>query len=423
MAVAEFLGSAAASRALGIAIIGTAFLSLTIRNLLGWPGLIAIVVALSALAATALLARRRTLEWRGLLTLSLLAFVGWCGLSLLWSGYQWATLAGVLYQAAYALLGVHIALLRDRIQIVRAFGDVLRVMLGASLVLEIFAGALIDSPIPVLDIAGNLGAGGPIQGLFGSRNQLGIVAVLAVITFAIEAASRSVPRGISIGSGAGAFIVLLLTRSPVAVGALAVTIAAAGILLLLRKLTPERRRVAQWTLLGLVVIGLAIAWLARTPIIALLNAGSEFEYRYGVWQGILGIGGIHPLEGFGWLGFWRTELPPYAAFAVREGAHPSAFNTFLDVLLQVGVVGLFLFVVLLGLALVRSWLLAAGKKSIVYSWSALVLVTLTIVAAAESVLLVEFGWLILVICAVRGSEGLSWRSGLREDPERVHEPG
>ncbi len=29
----------------------------------------------------------------------------------------------------------------------------------------------------------------------------------------------------------------------------------------------------------------------------------------------------------------------------------------------------------------------------------------------------EFGWLVLVIVAVKGSEGLSWRRGLRDSDE------
>jgi len=414
-AAVSFLGSAEFARAITICVIGTAFLSHALRALVGWAGLISIIVALTLLASASLFVRRGMLEWRGLLTVSLLAFVGWCCLSLLWSDYQWATLAGVLYQVALAVLGVYIALVRDPIQIVRSFGDVLRALLVASLVLEVLSGLLIDTPITFLGITGSLDSGGPIQGLFGSRNQLGLVTLIAIITFVAELLTRSVPRNLSIGSLTLGALILLFTSSPVTLGTLVVVAAAGLVLAGLRRLDPDRRRIGQFVVTGAVVLTLLASWLARTQIIDALNAGSEFEYRYTIWKRILQLVSFNPLEGFGWLGFWRTELPPYILIDAQDGAHPSAFNAYLDTLLQVGVVGLVL--VLLGLAVVRSWLLASNRKSVVYVWPALVIIALMITSAAESSMLVEYGWLILVIVAVRGSEGLSWRRGLRDSAD------
>lgn len=416
-AVTGFLGSAGVARAITTCAIGMAFLSHAIRSLIGWPGLVGMLLVLVLLASASLIARRGTLEWRGLLTVSLLAFVAWCAISVLWSDYQWATLSGSLYQAAIALLGIYIALLRDQIQIVRAFGDSLRALLGASLILEVLSGLLLDSPIKFLGITGGLGDGGPIQGLFGTRNQLGLVALIALVTFVVELLTRSVRRGISISSITVATLVILLTRSPVVIGTLAVTVVVALALVALRRLTPERRRIGEFVVSGTLIVALVSAWTARSQIIDALNAGSEFEYRYSIWKAILTLVNLNPLEGFGWLGYWRSQLPPYVGIDVQGGGSPSAFNAYLDVWVQVGLVGLALFIALLGLALVRSWLLAANKKSIVYLWPALVLVVLATTSAAESAILVESGWLILVICAVRGSEGLSWRNGLRDRDE------
>ena len=420
-AIAELLDSAAFARALSLCAIGTAFLSHALRSVVGWPALIAIVVGLVVLSGAALVVRRNSLEWRGILTISLIAFVGWCALSTIWSDYQWATLGGVVYQLSVTLLGVTIALLRDLIQIVRGFGDVLRVLLGASLILEVFSGLLIDMPIAVMGITGGLGSGGAIQGLFGTRNQLGIVALLAVITFVVEARTRSLRRGLSIGSIILGSLVLLLSQSPASLGTLAAVAVAACALYILRRLSGEQKRVGEIGLLGVVVVAITIAWAARSPIIDALNAGSEFEYRYTIWKRILSVVSISPVEGFGWLGLWRPQLPPYIGLGIglRRGENPSAYNAYLDTLLQVGVVGLTLLLLLIGLALVRSWLLAANKRSVVYLWPALVLVALAVTSAAESMILVEFGWLVLVICAVKASEGLSWRHGLADSDAPV----
>lgn len=413
-AIIDVLDSPELARVLALCAIGTSLLAHTLRVLIGWPGLLAVVVVTTLLCAASLIVRWRTLEWRGLLTVSLLAFVGWCALSVLWSEYQWATLGGVLYQVAFAVCGVYVALVRDPIQIVRAFGDILRVTLVTSLALEVLSGVLIDMPLKFLGIAGNLADGGPIQGVFGSRNSLGFVALVAVITFTIELLTRSVRRGVAIASLSVGALVVILTRSPVTMGTLLLVAIAGLTLLLLRRMSPERRRVGQVVVSGGVVIALATAWVARSAIIDALNAGSEFEFRYDIWQRALQLTTLHPIEGFGWLGFWRIELPPYIGIDARLGNHPSAFNAYLDTMLQVGVVGLVLLLVLLGLAVVRSWLLASERRSVVYVWPALIAIALMITSAAESTMIVEFGWLVLVIVAVKGSEGLSWRRGLRD---------
>ena len=75
-----------------------------------------------------------------------------------------ATALRVVYLVAFAFLGVYVALMRDTIQIVRAFGDVMRVLLAASIALEVLSGVLLDVPIAVLGIQGDLARLGPIQG-------------------------------------------------------------------------------------------------------------------------------------------------------------------------------------------------------------------------------------------------------------------
>ncbi len=83
-------------------------------------------------------------------------------------------------------------------------------------------------------------------------------------------------------------------------------------------------------------------------------------------------------------------------------------------LFQLGIVGLVLFVGMLGLAFVRSWLLAGRRRSIIYAWPALVLVALILISLAESSILVDFGWLTFVICCVKASQELSWRNALSQ---------
>lgn len=406
------LGSARFAQALSVTIIGIAFLAFALRNTMGWGGLIAAVSTLVVLASGSLAARRHELEWQGLLPISLLVFLGWSTLSIAWSDYQWVSLGSILYQLAFAFLAVYIAVTRDLIQVVRAFGDVLRVVLASSLVIELLSGVLLDVPIAFLQIAGNLGVGGPIQGIVGSRNQLGLVALIGVITFAVELRTNSVRRPTAVASIVVASLAVLFARSPVAFGVLVAVGLAAAALAALRRAAPDARRAAQFALLAALVVGGVILFIARSRVITALNAGGAFEFRYRLWQDILALVPLNTLEGFGWIGYWRTLLPPYFAIDPTGQPHSSALNAYLDVLLQLGLVGLVAFLALAGLALARSWLLASNKRSVVYVWPALVLVVLLITSSAESSILVESGWVTLVVCALVASRNLSWRRRL-----------
>ena len=416
-AITAVLASPRFSAALTHLIIGFAFSTHLLRSLMGWPGLLAALVCLVVLAAASMIARRESIEWHGLLPLSILVFLVWCALSVLWSGYALHTVSGVAYQLAFAFLAIYVALVRDTIQIVRATGDVLRLLLGLSLALEVLSGLLLDLPIVFLGVQGNITMLGPIQGVFGSRNALGLVSLIAAISFIIELRSRSVRPGRAAASIALALLGLLLTHSPVfVVVASAVGIAALA-LYWLRRTRAEDRWLLQLSLLGATVLAALFAFVGRTGIINLLNAGSEFETRSSLWREMWRLVELHPLEGWGWTGIWPQNVSPYGWLDFVTGSpHSSALNAFLDVYFQVGLVGFLSFVMLVTLAFIRSWLLASNKKPVVYVWSPLVLVVLLVTSAAESTVLVEFGWLLLLICSVKAAQGQSWRRLLSPSP-------
>src|SRR5665213_69484 len=397
--------------------IGAAVFSFTIRQLIGWPGLIAILSLLVVLAMLSLASQWREIGWRGLLPISLMVFVGWAAASIFWSQYQWTTLASLAYLLAFTLLGIYVSLARDTIQIVRSFGDVFRFALGLSLGLEIFSGLLIDTPIRLLGITGRIAYLGPIQGLFVTRDQLGLVAAIALITFGTELRTRSVRRSIAITSIVLAVIMLLLTQAPLAFGALVIVIAAAGALFGLRRVPAHTRRYWQ---LGVLVVTAAIgivAWAFRNPIVTVFNAGDVLTYRLHVWQQLVVLTQQHTLQGWGWSGIWPEHVFPFDSLTNLGARIPdSALNAYLDTWFQLGIVGFGIFLGFLGLTFTRSWLLASARHSVVFMWPALVLVVLLIGSLAESSILVEFGWLTLVVCSVKAARELSWRSALDDGP-------
>ncbi|TFC72393.1 exopolysaccharide production protein [Cryobacterium sp. TMS1-20-1] len=403
--------------ALTLIILATAFSTHLLRSVMGWAGLIGILGGLVVLAVLSLLARRPIVEWHGLLPISIIVFVAWCALSSVWSGYTASTIIGVSYQVTVGFLAIYVALVRDTFQVVRATGDVLRVLLGLSIVLEVLSGLLLDLPIAFLGVVGNIDQFGPIQGVFGSRNVFGLIALIAAVTFYVELRARSIPRSLGLGSMWLAGICLVLTRSPVVVVvAICVTVAALA-LYRLRRTPVAGRRMLQLGLLSAALVAAGAAWLGRTTIIDTLNAGSEFEARSSLWREMWRLVELHPLEGWGWAGFWPQDVTPYGWLEFTTGrVHVTGLNAYLDVYFQVGLIGFLAFLALVLLAFVRSWLLASNKRSLAYVWAPLILVTLLVTSAAESTILFEFGWLLLVICSVKAAQGLSWRSALPHKP-------
>ncbi|BDZ65797.1 O-antigen ligase family protein [Agromyces mangrovi Wang et al. 2018] len=408
-ALRRFLGSARFAQALTLAILGTGFATHALRSLIGWPGLIAVVVALVVLAGVSLVARWQAVDWYGVLPLSLLVFVGWAAASVLWSEYPATTAVRVGYLVAFGLLGVYVALARDTIQVVRAAGDVLRVLLGASLALEVLSGILLDLPIAFLGIEGALASGGPVQGLFGTRNLLGFVALIAALTFVVEWRTRSVSRPTAIASMVLAGVMVLLSGSPTTFVSLIVLLVATLALFGLRRADAQTRWRWQVALVTGGVVALAIGFAARVRIIELLDARGEFDVRLETWREMSRYLDMNPMQGWGWAGIWPTS-PPYSWITLATGRpHASGLSAYVDVYFQLGVIGGVLFVGMLGLALVRAWLLASARRAVVYVWPALVLVVVAVTSVAESYALVEGGWMLIVICAVKAARDMSWR--------------
>ncbi len=414
-ALGGLLASAAFARAYTTAALAAVFAGVAIQRLTGVVTFVTILAGLCVVGLGILVARRAEYSLVRLAPTTLLVFLVWTLASVAWTGDRPRTLAGWLTLAGIALIAVVVALVRDTLQTVRALGDVLRWLLALSLGIEILSGILLDTPLLFLGVQGAIADLGPIQGLFGTRNLLGFVTVIALITFLIEYRTLSVRTGVAVFSVVLGGVTAVLTDSPtVFVVAVAVALATAA-LVAVRNAPPERRAVLQWTLGAVVVVGLVVGYLLRTTLVRVIGAGTDFSLRTDLWTTLIPFVRFRPVQGWGWFGPWAPGEFPFNAinFGLRE-THASALNAYLDVLLQAGWAGLLLFLALAGVALVRSWLDAGQRRSVMYAWTPLILVALLVDSLFESFTLSGFGWFLLVLCAVRAGQSRSWRE--RMDP-------
>lgn len=412
-------------RLLATLTIFTAFAGQFWRNLLGWWGF-GIIAGLVVIAAVVLLVMARPrLSWR-LVPKSLVGFLLFALLSIAWSAYPAASALGVGIQLATAASGVFLALCLSRAELVRTFGVALRWMLALSLAFELWVAVVIGGPL--LPFWGDFGDppypkafywsrgllldGGPVEGIFGNRNLFGFVALLAIIVFSVQLAARTVRRGWGVSWLVVAAVSFALTRSTTVILAAVVVAAALGFALWTRRIRPDRRRPVYLTAGGILVVVVAALLSAGPALLPLLGKSEDLTGRLTIWDSVIGLATQRPWFGWGWISYWAPWVEPFAGLAERKGVeYLQAHNAWLDVWLQLGIVGLVLFVALMFSTLWRSWFTAVDRprhgRSDTEPFTASALLPLLLVAAllaqslAESRLLIEGGWMMLVaICLI-----------------------
>jgi exopolysaccharide production protein ExoQ len=402
------------SQALATVVLLFAFGEPTVRALVGSAGTWAVLVTLVVLGGLSLLGQRYRIEWHGVLPLSLLAFVGYCALSVLWSEYSWVALRGFVATVGFIGLGLYLALGRDLVQVIRAAGDAFRILLVVALGLEVLSGLVLDVPIPGFGIRGDIAYGGPIQGIGGTRNFMGFVAAVALVTFVVEFLTRSVTMWRAIGSTALAVIALMLVQSPITGLAMIALAVAALAIWALRHARPRTRPVVNGVLGAFVVVVGVVAVLARHRILAEIGAAGGSATRLTLWSQIQVLIQQHPIQGWGWVGTWPSEqVLPFAVFVDPSGArYTSGLNAFIDAWLQIGLAGALLLLAAALLAFARAWVTATTFPGVAYVWPAAVLVLLAVTSAAESYLLSGAGLMVFTTVLVVAARRRSWRRHL-----------
>jgi O-antigen ligase len=383
------------------------------RYTISWWGWGAVAVAIVVVAVILLVRARRAGTWTwSQLPMPLYAFLALTLVSVAWSAYRPETLLGVLATLATTAVALAVALVYRWEEIARGLGLTLRIILGLSLLFELYGDL---DPIPKLLLWSRnelfqVFDGGRIQGLVGNSSTLAFIALLGVIVFGIQLAARTVYKlsgGIWLGV---AVVTLLLTKSATIAVALVIVAAVLGAVLLLRSV-PVRARLG--TAIGLIALAAAAvvtAVLARGPLLGLLGRSDDLTNRLDIWDKVIGLAVQRPAAGWGWVGYWPPWVPPFNdLLKVNDVQVMHAHNAWLDVWLQLGIIGLVVFGAYVLSTLVRSWSVALDRPApggpgpryrAIDILPLLLLVALLVQSLAESRLLIEYGFLLLTVIAV-----------------------
>ncbi|SDS71361.1 O-antigen ligase [Agromyces flavus] len=403
----------------------TAFAGQFWRNLLGWWGFGAIVVLIVVGAAWLWWSRRPQLAWRRV-PKSTLAFVLIATASLAWSFYPTATALGLGIMLATAFIALSLALSLGWHGFLRALGGALKWLLALSLLFELWVALFVREPLlplfPDFDPdAGKLPMafywsrallfeGGPIEGIVASRNLLAMAALLAIILFGALLASGGMRRTQGIGWLVVAGLVFVLTRSATVILVAVVVAIALAFALWARRVGPDRRRGVYVAASAALVASVALLLVFWNALLDVFGKGEDLTGRLDIWESVIGLATERPWFGWGWVGYWNPFVEPFDDLAVRKGVtYLQAHNAWLDVWMQLGVVGLIAFASIVIGALWRSWFLAVDPPMdeqggrLPYSAASLIpllaLVALIGQSLAESRILIESGWLLLLAIA------------------------
>ena len=404
------------------------------RYSIGWVGF-GIVAALIVAGAILILVKRRH-QWHiERFPIFLLAFLALTLLSIAWSFYPGASALGVATTWGTIVIGAALAIAYTWGEILAALGTALRFILGLSLLFEFVVAAFIRHPVlPIVPAPGVdyaeletvpkllywsrdlLFEGGKIQGVVGNSSLLAFVALAALIVFAIQFAGKTVHRGwggfwlvVAVGT-------IALTRSPTIYAAIAGIILVLAVVLLLRHTSGAAKTVV-YVGSAILAIGTAVfATLGSAQLLALVGKSADLTGRVDIWNAVITLAQERPAFGWGWVSYWVPWAAPFDNLASAAGVRQlHAHNAWLDVWLQLGVVGLVVFGMLVLTTSIRSVQFAIssdkrvpgtpGTFSVVSLLPLLLLVALLVQSVFESRLLIEYGMVLLTIIAIKTKLG------------------
>lgn len=248
------------------------------------------------------------------------------------------------------------------------------------------------------------------KGIWGNRNSLAPVCVLAMLTViglafivrgrrftALTVAVVLVDLRLLVGAGSDTAIVALVVVLAVAfVGSLVLGLLA-------------RRRVSG-RLVGLLTVPAAFAvwrlfFLTVSRAAAAAGKDSSLTSRRPIWSAVRSLIRIHPLRGFGWWAVWDSHAVDevYA----RLGSFGSAHNGLLEVLLGTGVLGALPFTIFAISALSRPFRLVWQARSVEAVWWTAVVTFAFVENLTESfVLWHSYIWVLVVAAAFVPGTGL-----------------
>jgi len=395
-------------------------------NLLGPAGLVVLVLGTTVVSIAVWFGVRPVVDWRRL-PWFVAAYVLFAAASALWTHWLDATILTWVLLVATTVQGLFVAAVLTWREIIRSIASALKWVVGLSLLFELWVWFIVGHPIlpnflawdgdVVTELywsrANLFDWDARIQGIVGNAHLMAIAALLAIIVFGVRIASGAPFRGWLI-----AWIVLagfLLWRSGSATVYLAglAVLLVLGTILLMRTTKRAGERTKYYLLYAATGLALAaVVWFGRDLLLGMLGKSGDLTERTRIWSEVWTRVSEHPVVGWGYTTPWLPWEPAFADWIIVNDLPVfHAHNMWLDVLFQLGWIGVALLILVYFALVWRSWFFAIDRPR----WDlvadrpyqaltvlpSLIATVLLVQGIAESRPLMEWGWMFVVMFGMK----------------------
>ena len=221
------------------------------------------------------------------------------------------------------------------------------------------------------------------RGVYSQKNQLGSTMALSTLVFLFLVLTSRKRRWIAGACLLLSFGLVILSKSMSALVVCTVLLALFPVYSVLR----WRITLAVPLLTGTwLLVGGVVFWILShaEAILGTLGRNATLTGRTGVWALVLAMIRERPWLGYGYGGFWASGKGAYFSFALNGFEPTSAHNGFLDLWLQLGLLGVAVFVFTFLLALLRAAAWAHLSKSTESLWPLMYLTFMLLYSITES---------------------------------------
>jgi len=348
-----------------------------------WLPVYGVTLLLTAFRVTRLMRVLPALFATGLL-------IGLCYASSFWSIAPDITIRRTIAVAVTTLFGLYIAS--------RYKGEELVQIIAFSFAILAAGSYFVCICVPHLGIHDDINAGA-WKGLWYEKNQMAANMVLGFIASCAAAYIAPERRRLWLGVAVAILGLVVMSRSKTSLLACMASAAAFPCLLALRR-GGVLGIIFVWLTATCALIGGTVFYTMPDVVFKALGKDPTLTGRTEIWASLMRLSDKHPWLGYGYKAFWTPTSVPAAV--VRMETHwgvPSAHNGWLDLLIQLGWVGVIMFSIVLAAGLFCALFRFANVKDGFFS--VLILLLFSVLIMSESFILSQNSLIwALFVCAL-----------------------
>jgi O-antigen ligase len=324
--------------------------------------------------------------WLPAVLLSLLIF--WVYASASWSLNPETTNRRAMAAAFTTLFGLYFAASFD--------GKRMAEIIAVTFLALAAGGLLAVVAYPKMGVQHDINAG-DWRGLWYEKNQMGAMMVYGALAAMAALLAGSTKRKQMVLTIVLCSAMLVMSKSKTSLLALLIGLCGSMLLAAMRR-GPATAVLVVWLGVTVAVTAAMVMWLAPELLFKALGKDPSLTGRTDIWAGLMRQSAKHPLTGYGYGVFWTLDSVPANWIRKETGwLVPSAHNGWLDILAQLGWIGVGLCALVLGGALLVS--LFRFRQVQDGYWATLFLAIFLMTTFSESFILERNGIVWALACA------------------------